>query len=668
MSQRDPHYSGETTLENENLVGQSAKYVVDAGAWLTSLTLHLGLLILLAALSFALPRATEDLALLYEELDLPEEVEPLPQEFLSSDEVMEDYGALSQAGLDSSMALASVAADRSLVIYEPEDLNDFGDQLKIEVDTPIFEGPQVSEDLPVQGMSNVGTTGAMGAIDRLTHEILTSVEQQPTLVVWLFDQSGSMREERERVLERFESIYDQLGVIEAAKIPAFEQHKNKPLLTAVVGFAAEPTLLTKKATDQLEEIEAAIDSIQDAETPVENVFSAIAWTANKFRTYRSAKQGGRNVMIIVFTDESGNDVDQLDDTVHLCRTLAMPVYVVGRPAPFGRREAYVKWIDPNPKFDQRPQQVPVSMGPESMLPERLRLQFFGGNRNEEMLDSGFGPYGLTRLCFETGGLYFTAHPNRKTGRRVTRRQTSNLAAYFSRFFEPEMMRRYQPNYVSTTEYLEMVRANPARRALMEAAQVSWTTQMEDIRMRFVKRDEATLANSLSVAQRAAAIQQPQIDRICQILLQGEDGRDGLKQPRWQAGYDLALGRALATKVRTDGYNTMLAMAKGGMKFEEEKNNTWILRAGDDFANSSVEKTAQRAGQLLEQVIAEHPGTPWAYLAQQELRTPLGWKWTESFTFIPDPTQMAQNNGNNRPRPPRSPQVRQRPPRRDPPPL
>lgn len=653
---------------SESEAVQAKGYVAELGAWLTSLTLHLAVLIVLAAITFALPHTTQELALLYEEFELPEEVEPLPQEFLSSDEPMEEYGSLSQAGLDSAQAMASVAAEQSLVIYDPEEITDFGDRMTIELDEPIFEGPEVSNDLPVQGMSHVGTTGALGAIDRLTHEILDSVEQQPTLVVWLFDQSGSMREERERVLARFDTIYDQLGVIEAAKIPAFEQHKDKPLLTAVVGFAAEPTLLTKKATDELDEIKSAVGSITDADTPVENVFQAIAWTANKFRSYRSSRQGGRNVMIIVFTDEAGDDVSQLDETVHLCRTLAMPVYVVGRPAPFGRRHAYVKWIDPDPRFDQRPQQVPVSMGPESLMPERLRLQFFGSERNEEMLDSGFGPYGLTRLCYETGGLYFAAHPNRTTNGRVSRRDTSNLAAHFTVFFEPDAMRRYQPNYVSTNEYLEQVRSNPARRALMEAAELSWTTQMENIQMRFVKRDEAALASSLSTAQRAAAIRQPQIDRICQILLSGEEGRESLKEVRWQAGYDLALGRALATKVRTDGYNTMLALAKQGMAFKQEKNNTWILRTGTEFANSSQEKMAARAQELLQRVKDEHEGTPWAYLADRELRAPLGWKWDESYTFVPDLRQVANNNNNARPRPPRNPAMRQRPPRRDPPPL
>lgn len=661
-----PTEQHDTAEQPELLAGKTSVHLF--GAVLTSLSLHLALLIALAAITFVLPGSLDDLALLYEEIELPEEVEPLPQEFQSSLEPMEHIGALSTSGLDAAQAMATNISQSSLVIEKPHDLTLDGERLAMEIDEPIYDSPEISDELPVQGTSSMGVTGAMGAIDRLTQEILNSIEQRKTLVVWLFDQSGSLQDERERILERFDTIYEQLGVIEAAEVEAFRKHKDKPLLTAVAGFAKEPTLLTSKPTDRLEEIQDAIRSISDDESGEENVFRAVAWAAHKFRDYRKTSLGSRNVMIVVFTDESGNDVNKLDETVYLCRKLAMPIYVVGRPAPFGRREAYVKWIDPDPDYDQRPQWVPVSMGPESLVPERLRLQFFGDDRREELLDSGFGPYGLTRLCYETGGIYFSAHPNRNEGRRVSRRQTDNLAAHISVFFDPEKMRRYEPNYIAGAEYMKLVRSNPARKSLLEAAELSWTTQMDDIRMRFVKRDEARLAEALSVAQRAAAIRQPQIDRICQILLRGEEGREDLGEPRWQAGYDLALGRALATKVRTDGYNTMLAVAKQGMPFKSEKNNTWVLRPGRDYANSTLENMAEKADALLKGVKEEHAGTPWAHLAEQELRAPLGWRWTEDYTFVPDETQLANNNNNNRPRPPRQPQVRQRPPRRDPPAL
>jgi hypothetical protein len=171
---------------------------------------------------------------------------------------------------------------------------------------------------------------------------------------------------------------------------------------------------------------------------------------------------------------------------------------------------------------------------------------------------------------------------------------------------------------------------------------------------------------LSVAQRSAALLQPKLDLLCDVLLSGQDDRADEEEPRWQAGYDLALGRALAAKVRTDGYNMMLAEAKQGRAFERPRSNTWILTPAADFPASSLERLADEATDSLRRVVADHPGTPWAMLAQRELATPLGWGWEEGFTYLP-PLEPQNQNNNRPPRRDRPPEP-QGPPRRDPPPL
>ncbi len=634
-------------------------------AWITSVVLHLGLTVVLGLTTIVLPGKLEELSLALETITLPEEA-MLTQEFVASDLTPAEIGALSQHGDESALASAVEFDDTSLVLFEHEQVSELGERLTVDVPAPVFRGPELSERLPVQGAGSVGTTGAMGAIDRVTQEILTSVEQKPTLVAWLFDESGSLKGERAEILRRFRRVYEELGVIELADNPAFKNQVDKPLLTVVAGFGEEITYYTPRPTDSIQEIEAAVESIGDSNSRYEYVFQAIAALSEKLRTYRLNRKNERNVMIVVFTDESGDDFDRHEATIDVCQRLAIPVYVVGRPAPFGRETAYVKWIDPDPNFDQRPQWVPVSLGPESLRPEVLKLQFFGAGRREDLLDSGFGPYGLTKLCYETGGLYFAVHPNRAVGRWINGNQTNNLTAHFAAFFDPEVMKKYQPDYFSEREYRRQLSKNRAQAALVEAAQLSWTSQMSDFSTNFPRRDDATLAADLSRAQRAAAIRQPELDRLCQVLLGGEKDREKLRSPRWQAGYDLALGRALAAKVRTDGYNVMLAQAKQGMSFESGGNNTWQLRADRELANSTLEKFAEQAESLLKQVIAQHPDTPWAMLATRELATPLGWRWGETYTFIPELAQV-NNNAPPRQRPPDQPRPTP-PPRRDPPPL
>jgi hypothetical protein len=111
---------------------------------------------------------------------------------------------------------------------------------------------------------------------------------------------------------------------------------------------------------------------------------------------------------------------------------------------------------------------------------------------------------------------------------------------------------------------------------------------------------------------------------------------------------------------------MLAQAKQGMTFEQEVNNTWQLQSDRELANSALETLGQQAERLLKQVVAEHPHTPWAMLAERELVTPLGWRWEETYSFIPELAPRDNNNGP--PRPPVEPQRPTPPPRRDPPPL
>jgi hypothetical protein len=109
---------------------------------------------------------------------------------------------------------------------------------------------------------------------------------------------------------------------------------------------------------------------------------------------------------------------------------------------------------------------------------------------------------------------------------------------------------------------------------------------------------------------------------------------------------------LAVKVRTDAYNSMLAQAKSGMKFKNPKSDTWVLEESTDLSKvgSQTEKSAQQAVALLERVVKEHPGTPWALVASEELRRPLGYVWNEKFTDVNAPKKEGPrgNNNNNAP--------------------
>ena len=506
----------------------------------------------------------------------------------------------------------------------------------------------------VKGTAGVGVTGADGAIERLTHEIMLSLEEQDTLVVWFFDRSASLQTQRKSILKRFNRVYEELGVIQEASDRIHARIQDAPLLTSVVAFGQDVEFLTKRPTDDLSVIKLAVSSIERDDSGIENVFEAIQAANTRLRRFRSQD---RAMMYIVFTDEAGDDFHRLDACVEQCRNLAIPVYVVGTPAPFGRHETLVKWVDPDPKYDQSVQWGQVNQGPESLYPERVKLLFSRIREDDTPIDSGFGPFALTRLCYETGGIFFTVHPNRATGQRVSRRETDVFSAHFSTFFDPAVMRRYRPEYVSAKEYLRRVQASPARQALLKAAERSWLQPLEPPRSRFVVRNEAAFSNELTEAQKVAARMAPVVGQLQQILQQGEPSRASEITPRWQAAFDLAIGRVLATKVRAEAYNEMLAKAKRGQKFSDAKNNTWTIVANDEIATGSrLKREADRAHDYLTRVCREHEGTPWALLAKRELDVPMGWRWQESYTELnPQPERTANNN--NSPPTPRDDQVR-----------
>ena len=393
---------------------------------------------------------------------------------------------------------------------------------------------------------------------------------------------------------------------------------------------------------------------------MEYVFTALQLGIDKFKTYRSSRTGKatRNVLFVVVSDERGDDPQLLEPTIRDCRKLAIPVYVLGVPAPFGRETSYLKYVDPDPRYDQSPQWAEVDQGPESLLPERVRLGHPENRFIEPVIDSGFGPYALSRLTYETGGIYFAIHPNRRLGARVRRDQIEAFASEIEFFFDPEVMQKYRPDYVSEMEYQRRLRESPLRSALIEAASLPYAPVLEAVANRFVKRDEAALVTALAEAQQAAAQLAPDLERLAELLRRGEAFRDHEISPRWLAAFDLALGSVLAHKVRAAGYNEMLAKARRGMNFEDAKSNTWVLKPDQEISvGSRLEKEGQQAVSLLRGVADKHQGTPWGLLAQRELDRPVGWKWFEEYTDLNPPRPPPERPNNVNPPPPRDDQRR-----------
>ncbi|MCA9195154.1 MAG: VWA domain-containing protein [Planctomycetales bacterium] len=632
---------------------------VDGQALLFSLVFHLVIVVGLAVIPLVV-QLPDDISL-FAGRPLPEVDQfTFVEEIAPSDQIETEIGSNSEHGDLSALSKAPILAELSELPPEQGDV--FIDQPTVQLSHQLQSVGLIKSEQAIKGMTGIGTTGTEGAVDQITYHILRSIEERPTLVVWFFDQSGSLLRRREEIRDRFNHIYEELGIIQNAQSDTHTQDPDSaPLLTSIIAFGESINLLTPRPTADMQDIRTAIDSIELDGSGIERVFSALFLGVDKFKSYaagRGNKQSRRNVMFVVVTDEKGNDAAGLDKTINECLKYGIPVYVVGVPAPFGRELTYIKYVDPDPNFDQSPSWAEVEQGPETIMPERVRLGYQNNRYFEPVIDSGFGPFALSRLAYETGGIYFTVHPNRRVGQRVRGNEIDPFASNLEYFFDPEQMIKYRPDYVSVDEYKVTAQQSALRTALLEAARFSATGTLEQPKTTFVKSDEAAFVNELSLAQRDAAKLEPQLGQLAMILETGVPAREQETSARWLAGFDLALGTVLFHKVRAESFNAMLAKAKRGMAFVDSKNNTWVLRPSEEISvGSRTEKEAERAKELLRSVATTHAQTPWGLLAERELRNPVGWKWEETYTELNPPAAPNSTNNNPQRRPPQDDQAR-----------
>lgn len=601
----------------------------DTPAWAVSLLIHVMVLLTLALVGLAkLPRPESIVTIT---TPMSEEVLTIPQEVVVSNESEEPAGAESEQSDALANDLAPTLAELSVV---PVDVNeDVVADVALEPLDVEAVASAIDEQVVVKGQGGEAMTGSSGAVDRLTMEIKNGLERGPMVVCWVFDQSVSLAGQRMAIAGRLDRVFAELGEIGAAR---------RNLLNVVIGYGNKVNLVTARPTEEVADVVNAIRSIPIDDTGAEMTFHAVQKAVESTKLFRTSSPR-RNVMIVVFTDEVGNDQEKLDETCELCRRFSMPVYVVGVPAPFGMREVTFKFVDPDPKFSQEAQWAQIEQGPESFYPEVVRLQ--GGKYADEAIDSGFGPYALSRLCGETGGIYFAVHANRDVAGRVSDAQVAPMSSRLRHFFDPQVMRAYAPTYLAVAKLDQKIASNKAVASLIRAAKEAAIGPMANPQMSFPKKNEGEFVNLLSDAQKVAAVIEPKINTIYSILEQGAKDRDKVKEKRWQAGYDLAMGRILAMKVRTETYNAMLAEAKTGKKFANKNSDTWALEPSDEISvGSQLQKLGGQARMYLDRVVKEHPGTPWALIAADELRTPLGYRWIESHTGVNN-EQAAGNGGN-----------------------
>jgi hypothetical protein len=592
--------------------GKERMFDGDSACWLASLTVHVVLLVALGIVT-AEQHLRDTSAMLVIPL-VEEEAEPeiveLAFDLTVTDASLEDVGAVSLGTVEVAAALPT-----GEVVDMPQ-LSALGT-----VSTE-FSGMEVTlqelasndnagfvEDLVGIPGAVVNAHGDTGSVDRITAEIMNKLESGNLLVAWLMDASESMRPRREQIINHFTRVYDELD--ELAETP------NDALLTNVAAFGVALNQMTKTPTADRSVIQAAVRDIKADDSGVENVFSAVHATAMECAKYVRA---GRQVMIIVVTDESGDDVAKLDEAIAMLKRHQMTVHVMGPIAPFAREEVTVKWTDPETSENYN---LPVDAGPETAYIEQAALNVWDRGPGATPYSSGFGPYALTRLTHENGGMYLLHDDGRIPGAK----------------FDVDQLLSYRPDYVSDAQYKKLAEQYPLRLAVLRAAQATNQYLTEPLpRTLLAAGIQFDIKPTKKKLWEVAEI----LDQGLAVLRNAEGARKTETSPRWLANYDLLKGRLLANKVRCYSYAQLLDEMYDDPKAPEDgTKNAWraTSRSDGEIAESELppaeREEAKIARQDLERVVRDHVNTPWAAIANDELQFALCFHWQEVFMEPPD---------------------------------
>ena len=568
--------------------------------------------------------------------DRPEEVltQPLDEEIKPSKELALVSTALSTV----TGAMGSVSSLSQPQVAQTA-VSDVATEVAVEVgEVNVFKstGKHLSQELPE---GQLGEAAAIAdsyaeAMDRITQEILARLSRGKVLVVWAMDQSESMNDDREEILSRIDRVYQELGIADTAKGDA--------LATAVTSYGKNFAVHTPKPTHDPKEIMAAMEAVPNDPSGFEMQCQAVGQAISTFRGYAT---GGRQIMLVLVTDESGDpttNVQYIEATIAEAKSARCPIYVLGRESVFGYPFAYMTWTDPK-KPEWGTFYLQIERGPETPFPEQL--QWDGFRRRNDAHPSGFGPYEQARMARQTGGVFFML-PSPEV--RLLHRQNTKYAL--------EAMRPYLPDLSSRADY-----SNERDKHEMRAVIWKIISDLNPWNTAIARQLEPAGSFSIDKADfnRQAQTEMKKAQQIIVYLQEAQKALEHAKpmreresSPRWRANFDLIYGQVLAYQARLYEYGARLQYYSANPKpiknilGPKRPTNHWGMQNVKETITGDVTQTLRdQAAVQFQRVLAEHAGTPYETRAKWELSRNFGMDLVEGYI-------NPQRPGTPRPTPPK----------------
>ncbi|MBM4075430.1 MAG: VWA domain-containing protein, partial [Planctomycetes bacterium] len=484
----------------------------------------------------------------------------------------------------------------------------------------------------VSGETGRVVEGYGAALGQITQELIRLMRETKILVVWLFDESDSMKDDQMEIRERFYKVYDELGVVQ--KQDAKLKQSDETILTSVMSYGNKVAEHTSKITSNNTEIKHAIDNIKVDTSGLENMCAAVSAAVGKYSKIANAQK--RRLVVIVVTDESGDDGDHVEETIQKCKIAGAPVYFLGHYSVFGYPYAHIRWIDPVYKLHHW---IQINRGPETPHPECL--QFDGLHGRWDVFSSGFGPYEQVRIAKQTGGIFFML-PGKEDN-------LTGAGSVEERKFDLLDMKEYLPDLSSRVAYSK-------ERDLSKFREVQWKVivalnphidpNKEALNIqehRYSIKDGEFKTQSTKTFNQAMKVM-GLLSEAVRVLDSVKKLRDREPSERWRANFDLMHAQCMAYRVRL--FQLMLAIDGHNREKPaplDPKNNYWDIQRTQRMLEPTKEQIKltkvdldelNRQNELaraeFQSVIENHPRTPYARRAQFELQQGFGMRFAEVY--------------------------------------
>ena len=639
---RDDSDATANRLENDHLHEEESRrsltdLIVGAGAVGISTFVHAGILIILGFFTLT-PQILESFNLVVVE-PIPEVLER-PEELVTIEleENIDPATELTNSQQSSTIAgipNAEGVGQFSEPTFDTNVIKDSAEETGVEmadltVPASLQESLMTNIPLGSYGDPREIVDNLEQAIDRITQEIVFMLEEGDVLVVWLFDQSESMRNDQKEIRERINKVYSELGLADTAD--------GDHLLTAITSYGANYFKHTKKPTSDLELIRRAINEVPIDPSGYEIMCPAITRAINDHESYRA--RGKRQMALIVVTDESGepeNNLPTLEMAVATAKEMNCRTYFLGREAVFGYPHAYMNWRHPQTGVNHWLQ---VDRGPETAFVEQLQTNGF--RRRRDAFSSGFGPYEQCRIARESGGIFFMLPTIEKelVGGEADKRR-----------YELNAMKPYLPDLDSRQKQLAMRKDYPLRSFIWQVIVDlnplnEETAQIIELDLTFPREPDRFLVRARQ-EQEKAKIYINYLANTQALLEEAYPFREDELNARWQANYDLIYAQLIAYQARVYEYGAALETFIRNPKQVPQmmppnrRLIRWDLRNRLKLSAEEVSRPyINRASELFEKVIELHPGTPWAERASEEIKRGFGLEVMPVYRAPPRPTPNA----------------------------